>query len=126
MNNIQKRFLLFLCGCIVIRLLFAIFAKSIDNKYLPLLGYIALIPVIGWFYIIFIGKRDTGGEVFGERIWWKKLRIIHMGFWLSFAYLAINHNSNAWILLFSDTMFGLLAFLVHHYKEDNYKKLIYE
>lgn len=114
MNNIQKRFLLFLFGCIVIRIIFVIIAKNASPELLQKLGYLALLPVIGWLYIIFIGKRDTGGEVFGEKIWWKNIRYIHTALYASFAYLAINKNTNAWIFLASDVSFGLLAFLVHH------------
>jgi hypothetical protein len=120
MNNIQKRFLLFLLGCITIRLLFVILAKNSDKDKLQYLGYIALIPILGWFYIIFIGKRDTGGEVFGEEIWWKDLRIIHAIFWSIFAYMAINKNTNAWIILLTDTLFGLIAFLNYHYNQGNF------
>jgi hypothetical protein len=124
MNNIQKRFLLFLFGCIVVRLLFTILAKNIDTEKLPYLGYIALLPVIGWFYIIFIGKRDIGGEVFGEQIWWKDLRIIHTILWSIFLYMALNKNTDSWKVLFTDTMFGLLAFLHHHYTSGNFSLLL--
>ncbi len=114
MNNIQKRFLLFLFGCIVIRIIFVIIAKNASPELLQKLGYIALIPVLGWLYIMFIGKRDIGGEVFGEKIWWKNIRYIHTVFYASFAYMAINKNQDAWILLATDVSFGLLAFLIHH------------
>jgi hypothetical protein len=124
MNNIQKRFLLFLLGCITVRLLFTILAKNIDSDKLPYLGYIALLPVIGWFYIIFIGKRNTGGEVFGEEIWWKDLRIIHATLWSIFAYMSINKNTDAWKVLFTDTMFGLIAFLYHHFNAGNFSLLL--
>ena len=123
MNNIQKRFLLFLFGCILIRFLLVILAKNIDKENLQYLGYLALIPVLGWLYIIFIGERDTGGEVFGEKIWWKDLRIIHVSLWSIFAYMAINKNNNAWQFLLIDTIFGLGAFLNYHYNQGNYKLL---
>ena len=124
MNNIQKRFLLFLFGCILIRFLLVILAKNIDKENLQYLGYLALIPVLGWLYIIFIGERDTGGEVFGEKIWWKDLRIIHVSLWSIFAYMAINKNNNAWQFLLIDTIFGLGAFLNYHYNQGNYKLLL--
>ena len=76
-------------------------------------------PVLGWFYILFIGKRDTGREVFGEKIWWNSLRPIHMILWALFAYLAITGSRNAWIVLLIDTMFGLASFLIHHLNEGN-------
>ena len=123
MNNIQKRFLLFLCGCILIRLLLVNLSKNLDKNNVQYLGYLALVPVLGWFYIIFIGERNTGGEVFGEKIWWKDLRIIHATLWSIFAYMAINKNKNAWQILLLDTVFGLIAFLNHHYNQGNFKYL---
>ena len=122
MNSIQKRFLLFLFGCIGSRL--AITAMSaVLPRFLTVFGYLALIPAIGWFYLIFIGKRDTGLEVMGDKIWWQNLRPIHMLLWFTFAWLAIHGNSNAWIVLLIDTLFGLGAFLVHHKSEGNFAKL---
>ena len=53
MNNIQKRFLLFLIGCIGIRSLFVIVAKNSDIKYLKYMGYLALLPAFGFIYIYF-------------------------------------------------------------------------
>jgi hypothetical protein len=121
MNNIQKRFLLFLFGCIVIRI---ILAKNSSPELLQKLGYLALLPVIGWLYIIFIGGRDTGGEVFGEKIWWKNIRYIHVSFYAMFAYMAINQNPNAWIPLASDVTFGLGAFLFHHANAGSFDLLL--
>lgn len=123
MNTIQKRFLLFLFGCIGSRLAFTALSAYASLNLLKILGFLALIPVIGWFYIIFIGKRDTGLEVGGEKIWWKNLRPLHMLLWLSFSYLAITGNKNAWIILLGDTIFGLGSFLVHHWSQDNFKRL---
>jgi hypothetical protein len=124
MNTIQKRFLLFLFGCIGVRLLFTYIAKITNKSFLPYLALIALIPVIGWLYIIFIGKRDTGAEVFGNTIWWKNLRPIHLMLYSIFAYLAIQKNTNAWLALLVDTLFGLSAFLTYHYSQNNFSKLL--
>lgn len=123
MNTIQYRFLLFLFGCIGSRLGFTYLSYIASPSLLQKLGYIALLPAIGWFYIIFIGKRDTGAEVFGDKIWWKSLRPIHMLLWATFAYLAITGNAKAWIVLFVDTMFGLLSFLNHHYRAGSFSAL---
>lgn len=123
MNTIQKRFLLFLFGCIGTRLAFALFAKNVSLTVLQYLGFIALIPVIGWAYIIFTGSRNTGAEVFGEQIWWKSLRPIHMILWFTFAVMAINKNSDAWLILLGDTVLGLISFLIHHYNAGSFSKL---
>ncbi len=120
MTHILKlRLFLFLFGCIGTRLLFTITSALVKGWYLTLLGLLAFIPVIGWFYIIFIGKRDTGMEVFGDKIWWKQLRPIHMLLWCFFSYLAIHQNHYAWIVLLIDTLFGLSAFLYYHWKQKN-------
>ena len=124
MNPIQTRFLLFLVGCIGTRILFTVISLFASGVLLKLLGIIALTFVIGWIYIIFIGKRDTGGEVLGGKIWWKNLRPFHALFWGLFSYLAITGNRNAWIVLLFDTIFGLSAFLIFHWNEGNFSKLM--
>ena len=124
LNAIKIRFCLFLFGCIGSRLLITIISAFASNWLLVLLGYLALIPVIGWFYIIFIGKRDTGIEVLGDKIWWKTLRPIHMTLWGLFAYFAISGNKHAWKILLADTLFGLSAFLIYHWSQENFQKLL--
>ena len=116
MHNLQKRFLLFLIGCIGSRTLLVYVSKNININYLPLLGYLALIPAFGFTYIYLTGSRNTGAEVFGEKIWWNNLRPIHAGLYALFAYNAINKNKGAWVYLLIDVLFGLFSFLAHHYK----------
>jgi len=123
MNPLKIRFFLFLVFCIGSRLLFTAVSAVSSGWILKMLGLIALIPVVGWFYIIFIGKRDTGIEVFGDKIWWKNLRPIHMLLWGTFAYLAISGNPQAWIILLVDTLFGLTSFLVYHWFAGDFEKL---
>jgi len=124
MNTLQLRFILFIIGCIGLRTIFTILSYFSSGWFLRMLGVTALLPVMGWFYIIFIGSRDTGFEIFGNKIWWKKLRPIHTLLWAFFAYLAISGNNKAWIVLAVDTSFGLSAFLVHHWSEGNLKKML--
>jgi hypothetical protein len=123
MNNTQKRFLLFLIGCIGARSLFVIIAKNISLNYLPYLGYLALIPAIGFIYIYLTGSRNTGGEVFGDKIWWNNLRPIHSLIYFLFAYNAINGNKNSWIYLLIDVIIGLISFLTYHFLHNDFKKL---
>ena len=53
MDSLQKRFLLFLIGCIGTRSMFVYIAKNVDTIYLRYIGYLALLPAIGFFYIFF-------------------------------------------------------------------------
>ncbi len=115
MNTIEKRFMLFLIGCIGSRLLLVHFARNIDIKLLKYLGYLLLIPAFGFFYIYLTGIRKTGVEVFGDKIWWNDLRPIHGLLYLLFSYNAINGNKCAWIYLFIDVLFGLTSFLTYHF-----------
>jgi hypothetical protein len=119
MNILQIRFYLFLFGCIGSRLFFTLVSYLASGWFLQMLGVMALFPAIAWFYIFFIGKRDTGLEVFGDTIWWKNLRPIHMLLWSFFAYLAISGNRMAYLILLVDTTFGLGSFLAFHYSEGN-------
>ena len=123
MNNIQKRFLLFLVGCIGLRTLFVIIAKNSSVTYLKYLGYAALLPAIGFMYIFLSGARKTGAEVFGDKIWWNDLRPLHSLLYLLFAYNAIIGNTQAWIYLLVDVLIGLVAFISFHYKNGDFSKL---
>lgn len=125
-QTLKYRFLLFLFGCIGSRLALTALSAHVSGKVLSILGWIALVPVIGWIYIIFVGKRDTGAEVFGDKIWWKNLRPIHAALWLAFAVMAIQQTSNAWIVLLIDTLFGLTAFTTFHWSQGNIQTLLYK
>ena len=115
MNNLHKRFLLFLIGCIGIRSLFVIIAKYVNIKYLKYLGYLALLPAIGFMYIYVSGIRNTGMGAFGQKIWWNHLRPIHSILYFLFAYNAIIGNKKAWIYLLADVLFALISFFIYHY-----------
>jgi len=125
MLNVYKiRFYLFIFGCIGSRLLLTLASAMSPKWLLRIFGVIALFPVIGWFYLIFIGVRDTGLEVFGDIIWWKKLRPVHMLLWALFAYLAIIGNPYAWVVLLVDTLFGASAFFINHWCNGNLEKML--
>ena len=111
-----KHALFFIIGCLGTRALFAYLAKRADTSQLRWLGYLALIPAIGFIYIFLTGSRPTGLEVGDGRIWWNNLRPIHAGMYLLFAYLAITGSTMyAWRVLVVDVLLGLGAFLVHYY-----------
>ena len=124
MNNIQKRFLLFLVGCMGTRFLFAYVAKVVDLKYLPYLGIVALLIAVGFTYIYLTKSRETGLEVFGEKIWWNDLRPVHAGFYGLFAYNAIQKNPKSWMFLLVDVLVGLVSFLTHHYLNNGFSSLL--
>lgn len=124
MNNIQKRFLLFLIGCIGVRSLFVVIAKNIDIKYLQYLGFLALLPALGFAYIYLTGSRQTGKEVFGEKIWWNDLRPLHSLLYFLFAYNAIIGNKNSWIYLLIDVVIGIISFLIFHYRNGDFTKIV--
>ena len=123
MNTIQKRFILFLIGCIGTRTLFVYLAKNANRTYLQYMGYLSILPAIGFFYLFLTGSRKTGAEVFGDKIWWNNLRPIHGLTYSLFAYNAINGNKFAWIYLLADVMIGLVSFLIFHYYNNDFKDL---
>ena len=123
MNNLQKRFLMFLLGCIGMRLAFVVIAKNINARYLKYLGYLALLPAIGFMFIYLTGSRKTGMETFGEKIWWNNLRPIHSILYFLFAYNAIIGNTNSWIYLLVDVIIGLTSFLIFHYYRGDFALL---
>ena len=114
MNDLQKRFALFLGLCIPSRFLLTYISKILPSTYLPVMGFIMLGPVIGWSYIYLTGTRKTGMETLGASIWWNELRPLHAGLYFTFALMAFNKSSNAYLPLFFDTIIGLLSFLKYH------------
>ena len=124
MDKFQNIMFIFLFGCIGVRLLFVIIAKYINNKYLKYLGYIALLPAIGFMYLYITGIRNSGLGGFGQKIWWSNLRPIHSILYFLFAYNAIVGNKNAWIYLLADVLLGLTSFLIHHYVNGDFKRLL--
>lgn len=115
MNTLQKRWFIFLTGCIGSRLTLVYLARTATPTTLQGLGALALLPAIGFWYLYLTGRRKTGPEVFGDRIWWNYLRPVHGTLYAIFAVLALFGNSWAWILLLVDVLFGLSAWAHHHF-----------
>jgi hypothetical protein len=124
MKPIQYRFLLFLFGCIGMRLFLVYLAKTIPLYYLPYLGIITLSIGIGFLFIYFTGIRKTGAEVFGDKIWWNSLRPIHGALYILFSINALQKQRSGWIILFIDVIIGLSAFLYHHWSVGSFYQLL--
>ena len=124
-ENIRKRFLLFLIGCIGTRSYIAYLAKTADQRILDIMGYIAFIISFGFIYLYLTDTRKTGPEVFGDVIWWNDLRPVHGLLYFLFAFFVlVLKNENAWVFLAIDVTFGLISFLSHHYFSGSFSKLI--
>ena len=109
-----QRLLTFLIGCIGTRSLLTYVAYRY-TRYLPYMGYIALIPAVGFAVIFAGGFRKTGVEVAGEKIWWNDLRPVHSALFGLFAISAIQQNVHAWMFLLIDTLLGLASFTQHYF-----------
>tara|TARA_B100001094_G_scaffold317589_1_gene360173 strand:+ start:2181 stop:2555 length:375 start_codon:yes stop_codon:yes gene_type:complete len=124
MNDIQKRFLLFIFGCITSRLLLVFISKNINNNYLPYISIITLTFSLG-FTTIYLGNyRKTGGEVMGGKIWWNDIRPIHASLYILFSLFALKKKSYSWIILLIDAIFGLFVFLYHYYINNYFSMLL--
>lgn len=113
-DNVQKRLLLFLIGCIGTRSLVTLVAKN-RRDLLPKLSILAAIVAAGFLVIYVFKLRETGREVFGEKIWWNDYRPLHALLYGLFSYTAIsaNYSSESWKFLAADTLLGLLLFIKH-------------
>jgi hypothetical protein len=109
-----SRVLLFLIGCIGTRAVITYVAYKASPDILQYLGYLALLPAIGFFTIYFMDLRKTGAEVFGERIWWNNLRPIHGMLYTLFAVSAITQQPHAWAWLLADVLLGLVSYIARH------------
>lgn len=109
------RMALFLVGCIGTRLALvaAAFWARTRPAWLSVGGWLALVPAIGFAVLWGFGLRRTGGEVFGERIWWDAWRPLHALLWGSFAIAAIGGRAWAWQILLADTLIGLGIWIWH-------------
>jgi len=114
MNNVHKRIILFLLGCIGTRAGLTYFVKNNYEKYREILVFLLLIPAIGFTYIYANDLRKTGREVFGDKIWWNNLRPFHALMYFSSAVLVYNKNKKAYLPLALDTSVGLISFTYYH------------
>lgn len=123
MNDFQKRFLMFMIGCLGARSALAYTTKIINPDYLPYIGIIILFGAIRFIYLFF--TNPTGPQFLGKDIWWNNVRPLHFVFYLLFAVSAIMKKSYAWIFLLLDVILALVSFLVYHFVINNdFKALV--
>jgi hypothetical protein len=119
--SFKELFLLFIFGCMGVRLLLVYAAKNISRKYLPIMGYIMSVPAFGFAYIYMTGGRDKGR--FGQKAWWNDLRPVHAILYGLFAWNAINKRTDSWKFLFADAILGLISFLIYHWSNGDIQKM---
>ena len=117
MDNLSKRLILFLVGCMGARFSLAYFIKTHDNKYKKILISLLCIIGIGFIYIYVNNLRKTGMEVFGDKIWWNNLRPLHGTLYLLAAIFLYNNNNNTYLIIIIDTLIGLISFSKYHLKK---------
>jgi hypothetical protein len=115
--------LLYFIGCIGARLSIAILAKYAPRSALRWMGYVALLPAIGFSYLFLSGARKGKGA-FGEKIWWEWLRPVHATLYFLFAWYAIQGNRNAWLFLLVDILIGTIGFVYVHSKQGDFRSFL--
>lgn len=113
MNDTQKRFLLFIFGCIVVRALLVVAAKEGDKTVRKVMGVAAILISIGFMYFFITRSRMNPRETFGERIWWNGLRPVHAVLYLVFGIRALQDDDQAWVVLLVDVIIGFLSYVFH-------------
>ena len=122
MNNIQKRFILFLFFCIPLRLFIS--HSIYKRKNVDLLKFILLFIGLGFVRVYALDLRKTGVEVFGGEIWWNNLRPLHALNYLLATYMLHNKIKRSEYVILFDTIIGFLKFFIYHIKTDNINQLL--
>jgi len=116
LTPLHKRYLLFLGGCIPMRLLFVYLSKNGSVMMQTLLGYLFFMIATGFMVIYLFGLRKTGTETGGQPIWWNSLRPVHsIIYYLASWCILFGDRNQAWKLLLGDVAIGLSSFLIHHF-----------
>jgi hypothetical protein len=115
MTPLQKRYALFLGGCIPARLLLVGLAKHLPLGWLPWFGLITLTMGLGFLYLYFTNGRQTGVETGGARIWWQRFRIVHGFNYTLYSLMAFQRMRQGYWVLLLDTLIGLGLFVQHHF-----------
>ena len=127
MNYIQQRFVRFLGLCIPTRFGISYLAKTQKNEYvINFLAIICLIMGLGFLKIYFFGSETADNQLeWAEgKVWWNNLRILHGFLYVLFAVLVFLKKDNAWMIIFLDTIIGLISFFNYHISNKNIQKLL--
>jgi hypothetical protein len=107
--------LLFLFGCIPVRLGLVYLSTKIPHNLLVYFGIILLAISVSFAYLYFTNGRMDAPEA-GGTTWWAKIRIIHAVLYLAAAIYAFQGSSLVWVPLLVDVIFGLIVFIFHQIK----------
>ena len=108
----MERIVLFLVGCMSVRLLLVYVAKTLPLTLLRYMGYVLLLPAFGLFYSY--AMKSPGVGAFGGNIWWNQLRPLHGILYLLFSYHAIQGHPHAWMYLAVDVFIGFTSVVIHY------------
>jgi hypothetical protein len=102
--------ILFLFGCIPVRIFLAYLSTIIKPDLLPYFGIILGIMSFGFLWLYFTNGRLSAPEA-GGVTWWAHLRLIHGLLYLAASIYSFQKSSLVWIPLTIDVIFGLFAHL---------------
>ena len=100
---------LFLFGCIPVRLALVYLSTKIPQESLKYFGVVLLLVSLGFAYLYFTNGRLNAREA-GGKTWWAPLRIVHAVLYLAAAIYAFQGSSLVWVPLLLDVFFGLTVF----------------
>lgn len=115
MNDLQKRQLLFLFGCVPFRLWVVYLAKTLPSDHVRTMGLLAAVPTLGFLVLYVTHSRLKGAETFDQPIWWHALRLHHFLLYLLFVVTAFTKPESAFVPLLVDVILGTAAFAVKHF-----------
>lgn len=112
----ERQLLVFLFGCVTVRLALAEAVRRMPSKGLKFIaGPLLMVPAIGFSVIYIFGLRSEGAETFGAKLWWNDFRPIHAGLFFVASVRALAGTSSAHLPLFADAVLGLIFSLLHYY-----------
>ena len=102
--------LLFLLGCIPVRLFLVYISTQIPADKLKYFGIPLFLIAISFLFLYFTNGRMNAPEASGGVTWWSNLRIIHGLLYLAASVYSFQGKPQVWIPLLIDVIFGFFAF----------------